>query len=108
MTFEDVVEEALDSLPAEIAAGLRNVAVVVEDEDSGDPDLYGVFEGVPITEGGPAPGELPNRIAIFRRPLEADFDDVDELRDEIRITVLHELGHYFGLGEDRLAELGYE
>ena len=108
MTFEDVVEEALDSLPAEIAAGLRNVAVVVEDEGSGDPDLYGVFEGVPLTEGGPAPGELPNRIAIFRRPLEADFDDVDELRDEIRITVLHELGHYFGLGEDRLAELGYE
>jgi len=108
MTFEDVVEEALDSLPAEIAAGLRNVAGVVGDEDSGDPDLYGVFEGVPLTEGGPAPGELPNRIAIFRRPLEADFDDVDELRDEIRITVLHELGHYFGLDEDRLAELGYE
>jgi hypothetical protein len=53
-------------------------------------------------------GELPNRIAIFRRPLEADFDDVDELRDEIRITVLHELGHYFGLDEGRLAELGYE
>ena len=47
--------------------------MVVEDEDPGDPDLYGVFEGVPLTEGGPAPGELPNRIAIFRRPLEADF-----------------------------------
>ena len=108
MTFEDVVGEALDSLPAEIAAGLRTVEVVVEDEDPGDPDLYGVFEGVPLTEGGPAPGELPNRIAIFRRPLEADFDDVDEPRDEIRITVLHELGHYFGLDEDRLAELGFE
>ena len=108
MTFEDVVGAALDSLPAEIAAALRNVAVVVEDEDPGDPDLYGLFEGMPLTEGGPGPGELPNRIAIFRRPLEADFDDVDELRDEIRITVLHELGHYFGLDEDRLAELGYE
>jgi len=108
MTFDDVVREALDSLPPDIAAGLRNVAVVVEDEDPDDPDLYGVFEGVPLTEGGAAPGDLPNRIAIFQRPLETDFDDVDELRDEIRITVLHELGHYFGLDEARLAELGYE
>ena len=108
MRFDDVVREALDSLPRDIAAGLRNVAVVIEDEDPDDPDLYVVFEGVPLTEGGPGPGDLPNRIAIFRRPLEGDFDDVDELRDEIRITVLHELGHYFGLDEARLAELGYE
>ena len=108
MTFEDVVEEALDSLPAEIAAGLRNVAVVVEDENPEDPDLYGLFDGIPLTEGGPGPGDLPNRIAIYRRPLEADFADEDELRDEIQITVLHELGHYFGLDEDRLSELGYE
>ena len=75
MRFDDVVREALDSLPPDIAAGLRNVAVVVEDEDPDDPDLYGVFEGVPLTEGGPAPGDLPNRIAIFQRPLEADFDE---------------------------------
>lgn len=108
MSFDEVVREALDSLPAEIAAGLENVAVVVEEEDPDDPDLYGVFVGVPLTEGGPGPGDLPGRIAIFRRPLEADFPDVDELRDEIRITVLHELGHYFGLDEARLAELGYE
>ena len=108
MTFDDVVREALDSLPPDIASGLRNVAIVIEDEDPSDPDLYGIFEGIPLTEGGPAPGELPNRIAIFRRPLEADFDDVDELREEIRITVLHELGHYFGLDEERLSELGYE
>lgn len=108
MRFEDVVREALDSLPAELAAGLRNVAVVLEDEDPDDPELYGVFEGIPLTEGGPGPGDLPNRIAIFRRPLEDDFPEVDELREEIRVTVLHELGHYFGLDEDRLAELGYE
>jgi predicted Zn-dependent protease with MMP-like domain len=108
MEFDDVVRAALDELPGEIAAGLRNVAVVVEDENAEDPDLYGLFEGVPLTEGGPDAGELPNRIAIYRRPLEADFPDEDELRDEIRITVLHELGHYFGLDEDRLAELGYE
>jgi predicted Zn-dependent protease with MMP-like domain len=108
MTFDDVVRSALDSLPADLGAALRNVAVVVEDENPEDPDLYGLFEGVPLTEGGPGPGELPSRIAIYRRPLEADFDDVEELREEIRITVLHELGHYFGLDEDRLAELGYE
>ena len=108
MTFDDVVRSALDGLPPHIAAALRNVAVVVEDEDPDDPELYGVFDGVPLTEGGPAPGDLPNRIAVFRRPLEADFEDVDELREEIRITVLHELGHYCGLDEDRLSELGYE
>ena len=108
MSFDDVVRAALDTLPPDIAAGLRNVAVVVEDENPEDPDLYGLFEGVPLTEGGPGPGDLPNRIAIYRRPLEEDFGDVDDLRDEIRITVLHELGHYFGLDEDRLAELGYE
>ena len=108
MGFDDVVRAALDELPPEIAAGLRNVAVVVEEENAEDPDLYGLFEGVPLTEGGPDAGDLPNRIAIYRCPLEADFPDEDELRDEIRITVLHELGHYFGLDEDRLAELGYE
>ena len=108
MSFDDVVRSALDTLPPHIAAALRNVAVVVEDENAEDPDLYGLFDGIPLTEGGPAPGELPNRIAIYRRPLEADFAEEDELRDEIRITVLHELGHYFGLDEDRLSELGYE
>jgi predicted Zn-dependent protease with MMP-like domain len=108
VSFDDVVRAALDSLPPHIAGALRNVAVVVEDENAGDPDLYGLFEGIPLTEGGPGPGDLPNRIAIYRGPLEADFVDVDDLRDEIRITVLHELGHYFGLDEDRLAELGYE
>ena len=108
MRFDDVVRSALDELPPELAAGLRNVAIVVEEENAEDPDLYGLFEGVPLTEGGPGPGDLPNRIAIYRLPLEADFPAEDDLRDEIRITVLHELGHYFGLDEDRLEELGYE
>jgi predicted Zn-dependent protease with MMP-like domain len=108
MSFHDVVGSALDSLPPHIAGALQNVAVVVEDENPEDPDLYGLFEGVPLTEGGPGPGDLPSRIAVYRVPLEADFPDADELRDEIRVTVLHELGHYFGLDEDRLSELGYE
>jgi predicted Zn-dependent protease with MMP-like domain len=108
MSFDDVVRSALDSLPPHIAAALRNVAVVVEEENPDDPDLYGLFDGIPLTEGGPGPGELPSRIAVYRRPLEEDFPDVGELREEIRVTVLHELGHYFGLDEGRLSELGYE
>lgn len=108
MTFEDHVRAALDSLPRELAAALRNVAVVVEDENPEDPDLYGLYEGVPLPERGNDVGLLPDRIAIYRLPLEDEFDDPLELQREIRITVLHELGHYFGLDEDRLAELGYE
>ena len=107
-TFEENVRAALDTLPPDIAAALRNVAVVVEEENGDDPDLYGLYEGVPLPERGDMGGALPDRVAIYRRPLEDDFPDPEELRQEIRITVLHELGHYFGLDEDRLAELGYE
>ena len=107
MEFDDVVRAALDELPTDLATALRNVAVVVETENPDDPGLYGLFEGVPLIDGGPDGGALPNRIAIYRRPLEQDFPDVAELRAEIRITVMHELGHYFGLDEDRLDELGY-
>ena len=107
-TFESHVRAALDLLPPDIAAALRNVAVVVEDENPEDPDLFGLYHGVPLTERGDATGLLPDRISIYRRPLMESFHDPDELRDEIRITVLHELGHYFGLDEGRIAELGYE
>jgi predicted Zn-dependent protease with MMP-like domain len=108
MRFEDHVRAALDALPTHIAAALRNVAVVVEEENPADPDLYGYYEGVPLPERGDMAGQLPDRIAIYRRPLVEDFDDPDELEEEIRITVLHELAHYFGLDEDRIAELGYD
>lgn len=108
MTFEDHVRAALDSLPPNLAAALKNVAVVVEDENPADPDLFGLYEGVPLPERGDMAGALPDRIAIYRLPLEDEFPDPAELEEEIRITVLHELGHYFGLDEERLAELGYE
>ena len=108
MSFEEQVRAALDSLPPHLAAALQNIAVVVEDENADDPDLFGLYEGVPLPERGDMAGALPDRIAIYRLPLEEEFPDPAELRDEIRITVLHELGHYFGLDEDRLAELGYE
>ena len=99
MTFEQHVQAALDSLPDEIAAKLENVAVVVEEANREEPDLYGLFQEEPY---------MPAKVSIYRRPLVEDFgDDPDELEREIRITVLHELAHYFGFDEQRLDELGY-
>lgn len=107
MTFDDHVRAALDELPPELARALQNVAVVVEDEHPEDPDLFGLYHGVPLPERGDMSGQLPDKISIYRIPLEESFPDPRELREEIRITVLHELAHYFGLDEDRIAELGY-
>ena len=97
--FEEHVRAALDMLPPELARGLENVAVVVEEQNTEEPDLYGLFDEPPY---------LPARIAIYRRPLVEDFGhDPKRLEEEIRITVLHELAHYLGIDEDRLDELGY-
>jgi predicted Zn-dependent protease with MMP-like domain len=98
VTFEEHVQRALDAVPAELAEGLRNVAIVVEDENPEEPDLYGLFD---------EPEYLPAKVTIYRLPLEADFPEPEWLEHEIRVTVLHELAHYFGIDEDRLAELGY-
>jgi predicted Zn-dependent protease with MMP-like domain len=97
--FEAQVRRALDALPPELARGLENVAVVIEEENVAEPGLFGLFQEAPY---------LPAKITIYKRPLEAEFGDDPELLDEeIRITVLHELAHYFGIDEDRLEELGY-
>ena len=97
--FEQHVRAALDLLPPHLAAALDNVAVVVEEENPQEPDLYGLFDW---------PEFMPAKISIYRRPLQADFEDPAELEEEIRVTVLHELAHYFGLDEDRIGDLGYE
>ena len=97
--FEEHVRAALDMLPPELARGLENVAVVVEEQNPEEPDLYGLFD---------EPAYLPARIAIYRRPLVEDFGhDPEELRREVQITVAHELAHLFGFDEDKLDELGY-
>jgi predicted Zn-dependent protease with MMP-like domain len=101
------VQRALDSLPPELRAAVRNLELSVEDEHPDDPDLFGLYEGVPLPERGDWAGSLPDRIRIFRRPLVESFPDPAELEEEIRITVLHELAHYFGLDEDQLENLGY-
>jgi predicted Zn-dependent protease with MMP-like domain len=105
MQFEDHVQAALDDLPEEIASALENVAVVVEEENPDEPTLFGWYNG--LGPGRDHAGALPDRIVIYRRPLERAFPDPGELQREIRITVLHEVGHFFGLDENRIDELGY-
>ena len=107
LRFEEHVERAVASLPPDLRAAIRNVEITVEDEHPDDPDLFGLYEGVPLPERGDWAGALPDRIRIFRLPLVESFPDPAELEEEIRITVLHELAHYFGLDEDRLDDLGF-
>ena len=113
--FYEQVERALGELPPELAALLDNVAIVVEDwpeypaspEDGEDDTIYGFYEGVPLSERGDSYyGVLPDRITIFRGPLERDFGP-GELEEQIRITVVHEIAHHFGFDEDRIEELGW-
>ena len=99
MTFDEHVRAALDSLPQQLAGALENVAIVIEPENADEPDLYGLFD---------QPEYMPAKISIYRKPLEEDFPDAAELEEQIRVTVLHELAHYFGFEEDRIADLGYE
>jgi len=107
LRFEEHVERAVASLPPELRKAIENVEISVEDEHPDEPDLFGLYEGVPLPERGDWAGALPDRIRIFRVPLVESFPDSADLEEEIRITVLPELAHYFGLGEERLDDLGY-
>jgi predicted Zn-dependent protease with MMP-like domain len=110
MTFENHVRRALDSLPPELREAMSNVEIVVEDQNPEDPDLFGLYLGIPLVDRGAESyaGVLPDKIAIYRIPLEEEFGaDPAVLEEEIRITVLHEVAHHFGIDEDRLAELGW-
>jgi len=113
------VSRVIDRLPRQFREQLRNVEFVVEDRPSPellrseglDPrsdTLYGLYQGVPLPDRSALdPPLLPDKITIFAEPLLSDFPDPDELRDEIRLTVLHEVAHYFGMDEDEIEELGY-
>ena len=114
--FYELVERALEGLPPELSELLENVAIVVEDwpdystplaSDENDNVLYGLYEGVPLTERAAGYyGFLPDKITIFRGPLERDFPRED-LEEQVRVTVVHEIAHHFGFGEERLEELGW-
>jgi predicted Zn-dependent protease with MMP-like domain len=106
--FERAIQDALDELPEWALPYLENVAVLAEEEDPDDPDLLGLYVGVPETMRGHEEPLDPPRILIFRRPIVAMCRGEEAcVREEIRITVLHEVAHHFGIDDDRLDELGY-
>ena len=107
--FEKIVVDELDELPDEMVDGLENLVFVVEDRpEDGSLDLLGVYEGVALTERDRYGfGELPDRIVLFREPLLAVCADLDELRDEIHVTLVHEIAHYYGIDDEELHRLGW-
>jgi predicted Zn-dependent protease with MMP-like domain len=109
-SFEEHVRRALESLPQDLRDAMSNVEIVVEDENAEDPDLFGLYLGIPLVDRDSSyAGVLPDVIAIYRIPLEEEFgDDPEVLEEEIRITVVHEIAHHFGIGEERLEELGWD
>lgn len=109
-TFERLVGDALDEVPEELMGMLDNVVFLVEDEPpADDPDLLGVYDGLALTErdSGWGLGNLPDRIVLFRGPLTRMCEDLDDLRDEIAVTVVHEIAHHFGIDDQALHELGW-
>jgi predicted Zn-dependent protease with MMP-like domain len=117
-SFERLVDRALAGIPMPFRAALLEVAIVIDDEPSRhqreenelgpDDTLYGLYEGVPRTEWGADWSPIPNKITLFRLPLEADFADPEDLKDEVRVTVIHELAHHLGIDDERLEELGID
>lgn len=109
--FDALVEAALDEIPDELAALVTNLVVLVEDDPpEGEPDdLLGLYVGVALTEEQSlsAPSPLPDQVFVFRRPLLAWCRTEEELVEEIRTTVVHEVGHHFGIDDERLHDLGY-
>jgi len=114
LDFEELVERAMEGLPPEFSDLLDNVVVMVEDwpdhstlQSYGEDTLYGLYEGIPLTErGSNYSGVMPDTITILRGPLERDFAR-NALVEQVRITVVHEIAHHFGFDEDRLEELGW-
>ena len=117
--FDRLVDRAVAGIPPPFRQALDEIALVIADEPTPEqlrenglrPDetLYGLYEGVPLDEWGGDFVPMPTRIVLFRLPLEEDFPDPDDLADEVRITILHELAHHLGIeDEDRLAELGID
>ncbi len=107
--FERLVTDELDELPDEMVDGLDNVVFVVEDRpEDGSLDLLGLYDGVALTERDSYGfGEMPDRIILYREPLLSICDDIDQLREEIHVTLVHEIAHFYGIDDARLHELGW-
>lgn len=108
--FEDLVGRALDEIPPDLAQLMDNVVVLVEDDPpEGETPLLGLYEGTPLTErDGWYAGVLPDRITVFRRPILAICDTYEDVVEEVRTTVVHEIAHHFGIDDERLHELGWD
>lgn len=113
--FERLVERAVSTLPAGVLPLLDNVEIVIEDEPPRDlvsdesEELFGLYQGTPQTDRGSSYGmTLPDKITIFRGPLERAAESRADLAEQVRVTIIHEIAHHFGLDEERIAELGYE
>lgn len=112
--FKELVDEALESVPARFREAMENIAIVVEDEptdaqvegaglDPREDTLLGLYEGIPLTERGWAHGNvLPDKITLFQGPIEYESDSEDDTVTAIGETLIHEIGHYFGLSEDEI------
>lgn len=107
--FEQLVVDELDELPDDMVDGLDNIVFVVEDRpEDGSLDLLGLYDGVALTERGQYGfGEMPDRIILYREPLLAISRDLDELRDQIHVTLVHEIAHFYGIDDEKLHELGW-
>jgi predicted Zn-dependent protease with MMP-like domain len=106
--FDELVADALDGIPPELARAMDNVVVLVEDVDPDDPDLLGVYDGIALTERrGDYAGSLPDRIFIFREPILDMCESEDEVVDEVMVTVVHEIAHHFGFDDETLHRLGW-
>jgi len=106
--FDELVAEALRSIPPELAKEIENVAIIVEDEAVGR-NLFGLFEGIPLTKRGPLSyaGVLPDRITLYQGAICRYCNSEDDVRRQVRKTVIHELAHHFGISDERLSELGW-
>jgi len=106
--FEDLVSEALDLIPPDLAAAIDNVVVLVADRHPDDPELLGLYEGIALTERDSTyAGALPDTVTIFRQSLLEICETEDEVVEEVAITVIHEIAHHFGIDDRRLHELGW-
>ena len=117
-SFERLVADAIDELPEEFREKLENVAIIIEDwpskellyrmEISPGETLFGLYEGVPLTERSHFGDPLyPDRILIFQRAIEEECDSTEEIKQEVKITLVHEVAHFFGMDDDYLEEIGY-
>lgn len=106
--FAELVSDALDDIPPEFARAMNNVAIVIEPHNVDDPDILGLYHGIALTkrthEYG---GQLPDTISIYREPILDMCESENEVIDEVAVTVVHEIGHHFGIDDDRLHELGW-